>query len=58
MDRFISLTMYVLWILTIIFILAATFNNFQYEDLNTLAIVLLACSLLNSILMVTRKKAS
>jgi hypothetical protein len=40
--------MYTLWIITILLVLAATFTNFQFEDLNALAIVLLAFALINS----------
>ncbi len=56
MNKIFSIIMYVLWIATIILVLAATFTNFKYEDLNVLAIVALVFAILNSIFMVPRKK--
>ena len=56
MNRLFSLIMYVLWIATIIIVLAATFTNFKYEDLNVLAIVLFVFAVLNSIFSMPRKK--
>lgn len=50
MRKFLAVTMYVLWIATIIAILTTTFTNFQYEDLNTLAMLLFVFSVLNSFL--------
>ena len=43
--------MYALWTMAIITVLATTFTNFQYLDLNVIAIVLLFFALLNSFLM-------
>jgi len=58
MHIFVTVMMYLMWILTIAFVLAATFNDFQYEDLNLFAIVFLAFSLINSFFMIfqNRKK--
>jgi hypothetical protein len=55
-DRFLSIVMYVLWIVTIIVILSTTFTNFQYEDLNLLAGVLLFLSVINSIFATVKRK--
>ena len=54
--RGISLVMYLLWILTIIAILATTFTDFQYEDLNMIAVVLLVFAVINSYLVLTRRR--
>lgn len=56
MEKFFSLIMYILWIATVIAILSTTFTNFQYEDLNILAIVLLVFAGLNSFFMINRNK--
>ncbi len=58
MRLFVTVMMYVMWILTIAFVLAATFNDFQYEDLNLFAIVFLVFSLVNSFFIIfqNRKK--
>ena len=56
MEKLISFFMYLLWAVTIIFILAATFTNFQNEDLNIFSVVLLIFSSLNSFFILTRKK--
>lgn len=56
MERFLSIVMYVLWTATIVAILSATFTNFQYEDLNVLAGVLLFFAILNSIFVTIKKK--
>ena len=56
MNRLFSLIMYVLWIATIIIVLAATFTNFKYEDLNVLAIVVFVFAALNSVFSIPRKK--
>ena len=53
-NIFVSLMMYGLRILAIIFILAATFTNFAHDDLNALAIVSLFFSVVNSFLTVGR----
>ncbi len=54
-NRLISAVMYALWISAIIAILATTFTNFQYEDLNALAIVLLVFSLVNSFFIIKKR---
>ncbi|MCK5580563.1 MAG: hypothetical protein KAJ18_04740 [Candidatus Omnitrophica bacterium] len=56
MGTFISIMMYVLWTATIVAVLAATFTNFRYEDLNLIAFVLAVFVSLNSFLIITRKK--
>ncbi|HRZ40334.1 MAG TPA: hypothetical protein P5246_04920 [Candidatus Omnitrophota bacterium] len=58
MRMFVKVMMYLLWVLTIAFILAATFNDFQYEDLNLFALVFLVFSLINSFFIIfqDRKK--
>ncbi len=56
MQRFLSIVMYVLWTVTIVAVLSATFTNFQYEDLNILAAVLLFFAILNSIFVAIKKK--
>jgi len=48
--------MYILWIATIIFVLATTFTDFKYEDLNMIAAVLFVFALINSILIFAIKK--
>lgn len=48
--------MYILWIVTIIAVLGTTFTNFQYEDLNILAGVLLFFALINTLFMIFTKK--
>ena len=48
--------MYVLWIATVVLILATTFTDFKYEDLNMLAIVSLVFAVLNSIFLLTTKQ--
>ena len=55
MDRLFSVILYVLWTTAIIVILSTTFTNFQYEDLNALAIILLVFAILNSIFLAIRK---
>ena len=55
LEKLISLFMYLLWIVTLIMILAATFTNFQNEDLNIMAVVLLIFSTLNSFFILSRK---
>lgn len=49
MGRFFSIVMYLLWTATIIVVLSTTFTNFQYEDLNLLAGILLFLAVINSI---------
>jgi hypothetical protein len=48
--------MYTLWMITIALILAATFTNFQFEDLNALAIILLAFAVINSCFVLAMSK--
>ena len=55
MHRIITIIMYVLWIAVIVAILTTTFTRFQYEDLNLIAILLLAFSILNSIFVAAQK---
>jgi len=52
----ITIIMYLIWILTIVALLAATFTGYQYIDLNIIALGLLAAALLNSFFVVTRKR--
>ena len=56
MNKLITITMYILWTLTIVFILATTFTNFQYEDLNLITCLLFVFALLNSFFVVTQNK--
>jgi len=56
MNTLISLVMYLLWLVTVVIVIAATFTNFQNEDLNIFAVVLLIFSSLNSFFILTRKK--
>ncbi|MEW5894730.1 MAG: hypothetical protein AB1650_03065 [Candidatus Omnitrophota bacterium] len=55
MEKLISLLMYPLWVISILVILAATFTNFQYEDLNILAIILFVSACLNSFFIISKK---
>jgi hypothetical protein len=48
--------MYLLWGLTILAVFAATFKDFQYEDLNLIALVSFVFAVLNSILALTMNK--
>ena len=56
MNKFITVIMYVVWILAILFILAATLTGFQYFDLNILAIVLFSIALLNAAFYVASRR--
>jgi len=56
MGKILSFIMYILWITTIISILATTFTDFQYEDLNLIAGVLFIFALINSFLILAMKK--
>lgn len=56
MSIFINIFMYVMWAVALIAVLATTFTNFTYLDLNVIAIVLLAFSLVNSFLIVSSGK--
>lgn len=54
MRKFLGILVYILWTAAIICLLATTFTNFQYEDLNMLAAVLLIFALANSFFLTTR----
>jgi|GEM_PF-550827 len=56
MGKMFSIFMYILWTLTIISVLVTTFTNFQYEDFNLIAGLLLAFSLLNTYFAVNKGK--
>ena len=56
MNIFVTIVMYLLWIAAIIAILATTFQNFQYEDLNMIALFLFAFAIINSFFTVTKRK--
>lgn len=56
MEKFVTLFMYLLWVLTIIFVLASTFTGFENEDLNIFSVVLLVFSVLNSFFILSRKR--
>lgn len=56
MNKFSVMFMYLLWTVTIVFILLTTFTNYQYLDLNVLAIFLLIFASLNSFFMASRPK--
>jgi hypothetical protein len=47
--------MYLLWVSTIVVVLATTFTNFQYEDLNLLAVILFVFALVNSFFTISKK---
>lgn len=55
MDKIISFFMYAIWILTIIAILATTFTNFQYIDLNAIAVVSMIFALINSFFLLKKR---
>ncbi|HOY09929.1 MAG TPA: hypothetical protein PLB05_07630 [Candidatus Omnitrophota bacterium] len=56
MHKTITIFMYLLWGLTILAVFAATFKDFQYEDLNLIALVSFVFAVLNSILALTMNK--
>ena len=56
MGKLITIVMYFLWILAILSVLATTFTDFQYEDLNAMAIVFTVFAALNSYLTLTVRK--
>jgi hypothetical protein len=56
MNIIINIVMYCMWAASIIAILAATFTNFTYEDLNVLAVVLLMFTLVNTYFCVAAGK--
>jgi len=55
-EKIFTIFLYLLWTLTIIGILIVTFTNFQYEDLNLIAALLLVFTLINSYFAVSKKK--
>ena len=56
MGKIVSIVMYVLWIGTIITVLAATFTSFKFVDLNFLAGILLVVAAINSYFVSTGKR--
>jgi len=56
MQRGITIFMYFLWAVTIIAVIATTMKDFQYEDLNMIAIVAFVFAVINSVLALTMKK--
>ena len=56
MNVIYTIIMYLLWTLSIGGILLITFTNFQFFDLNILVGVILAFTVLNSFMMIKRKK--
>lgn len=58
MQKIVSLMLYVLWIATIVMVLAATFTNFAHVDLNLFAIGFFLFALLNSFLLYARNKVN
>ena len=55
MSKIITITMYILWIATIIIGLIAVFSDFKYEDINLIALLLLVFTLLNTFFVMARK---
>ena len=53
MNTLINIIMYIMWAVTLIAILAATFTNFAYLDLNVIAIVLLVFTIINTFFVVS-----
>ena len=56
MNTIMSIVMYCLWAVTILAVLATTFTNFSYLDLNVIAIVLLVFTLINTFFVVAAGK--
>ena len=56
MNRLVTVIMYLLWILNIIAVLATTFTNFRYLDLNMIALVLFGFALINSFFAISKRK--
>ena len=54
MNKIATIIMYLLWIASLIAVLATTFTNFKYVDLNAIAAVLLVFALLNSFFATSR----
>lgn len=53
-GKLVIVMMYILWVLTIIAILATTFKRFEYEDLNAIAAVLFVFAVINSFFAVKK----
>jgi hypothetical protein len=56
MNLLMTIVMYVMWAVTLIAILATTFTNFAFLDLNIIAIVLLTFSLVNTFFITSAGK--
>ena len=56
MNMIMSIVMYCMWAATILAVLASTFTNFSYLDLNVIAVVLLAFTLVNTYFVVAGGK--
>lgn len=56
MERFFTVVMYVMWIVSIIGILVITFRNFEYLDLNIIVGVFFLFTLFNTLFRIGRKK--
>lgn len=56
MEKLISFIMYILWIVTILMVLAATFTKFEHDDLNMIALLLFMFASLNSFFILSRKR--
>ena len=56
MNKFITAIMYLLWTLTVIFLLAAVFTNFKFIDINAIAIILTAFTILNAFFTLPKKR--
>lgn len=51
-----TLFMYLLWVAAIVALLATTFTNFQYIDLNAIAGVLLMAAIINTMIIAARNE--
>jgi len=56
MGKFIIITMYVLWAVSLIGVLVATFTNFKYSDVNIIVGVLFIFTLANTFFTIKEKK--
>ena len=56
MNAIINIVMYCMWAVVIIAVLAATFTNFSYLDLNIIAMVLFIFTLINTYFCVASGK--
>jgi len=56
MNKFVTVMMYLLWILTIVVGLIAVFTDFKYEDVNAMAIILVIFTAINVFFVVGKKK--